>query len=251
MGRHWVGTSGWSYANWKPAFYPRGLKQGDWLSHYAQHLATVELNASFYRLPQSGMVERWRYATPPEFAFAVKAWRMITHQKRLKDCAQPVERFLRALETFGAKAGPVLFQCPPKLQRDLDMLRNFLDLLPAGGRYAMEFRDTRWHEPGVFSLLAEKAVAFVLFELGSQRAPRVVTTDFVYVRLHGRKERYRGAYGDEALADWAQWLVGQIDSGNDVYVYFDNTDQADHAVRDAIRLDAALKRFRSSRSLLT
>ena len=139
MARFWVGTSGWSYANWRGIFYPAKLKRAEWLPYYAARYGTVELNASFYHLPREPMLAGWVARTPPEFLFAVKAWQVISHRKRLADCAEQVETFLGRLDALGDKCGPVLFQLPPKWGMDGERLAAFLDLLPKDGRFAFEF----------------------------------------------------------------------------------------------------------------
>lgn len=234
--RYWVGTSGWSYANWQGPFYPPGLKRTDWLAHYAGQFRSVEINNSFYHLPRDAMLAGWVERTPEDFVFAVKAWRAITHYRHLRDCAEPLAVFLERIGALGGKCGPVLFQLPPRWHVDLDRLSDFLALLPADRRFAMEFRDPSWHVEPVYDMLRSRNVAFCPFELADLTAPRVVTADFTYVRLHGRQARYRGAYAGAALADWSAWLTGNLAEGRDAYVYFDNTDEADHAVRDACRL---------------
>ncbi len=244
MARHWIGTSGWSYDHWgKGAFYPRGLKKTDWLAHYAKQFRSVEINASFYHLPRVPVVENWAARTPDGFLFAIKAWRAITHYRRLADCAEHVETFFDRIAALGRKGGPVLFQTPPHFPVDPARLADFLALLPAGRRYAFEFRDESWHCDAVYTLLADHNAAFCPFELVGQAAPRVVTADFVYVRLHGRKGRYAGNYTVAALRDWAEWLGARLAEGLDTHVYFDNTDVKDYALRNAKRLDTMLAEF--------
>lgn len=241
MAKHWIGTAGWSYDHWgKGAFYPRGLKKTDWLGHYAGRLRSVEINASFYHLPRIPVLETWAAHTPDGFLFAVKAWRAITHYRRLADCAEHVESFFSRIAALGAKGGPVLFQTPPRFPADTGRLAAFLALLPKDRRCAFEFRDESWHSDAVYTLLAGHNAAFCPFELGGQAAPRIVTADFVYIRLHGRKGRYTGNYSAAALRDWADWLGARLAEGRDVHVYFDNTDVKDYALRNAMRLDAML-----------
>lgn len=241
MARHRVGTSGWSYANWRGAFYPENLKQRDWLPYYARHLDSVELNASFYRLPSAAMLEGFVARTPENFLFAIKGSRLITHLKRLLDCADALSTFFERMAVLAPRAGPVLFQLPPNFRADPARLEAFLALLPQDRRFAFEFRDPSWHDETIYAVLRARGAAFVPFELAKLCGPRIVTSDFVYVRLHGRKARYRGAYSEAELADWGAWLREQLRAGRDVYVYFDNTDEADHAVRNAMRLDAMLR----------
>ncbi|MFQ6017314.1 MAG: DUF72 domain-containing protein [Kiloniellaceae bacterium] len=245
MARHWVGTSGWSYSHWRGLFYPKGLKQGEWIGHYAGHLASVEINATFYRLAQEKMLKGWVEKTPDHFLFALKAWRAITHYRRLGDCQEELKIFLGRIWPIRPKCGPILFQLPPRFSCDTARLSAFLDLLPRDRRFAFEFRDPDWHRDAVYDLLAARNAAFCAFELGELTGPRVASADFVYVRLHGRVARYRGAYDEAALNDWAAWLGRQMAEGRDVYVYFDNTDEADHALRNAGRLDQLLAAGRS------
>jgi len=236
MARSWIGTSGWSYDHWRGPFYPSGLKRGDWIGYYARQFATVEINASFYRPPAATTLAGWVAKTPDDFVFAVKAWRAITHFRRLRDCAGLLAGFLDRLAPLGAKLGPLLVQLPPRFHLDLARLDAFLALLPQGRRFAFEFRDPSWHGDAVHERLADHGAAFCPFELGAARGPRVATADFVYVRLHGREPGYRGDYDDAALADWAVWLGDQLGQGRDAYVYFDNTGEGDAALRNARRL---------------
>jgi len=235
-----VGTSGWSYPNWVGPFYPEGLKQNQWLAHYAERFSTVELNASFYRPPMANMLKGWQRRTPDDFRFAVKAWRMITHSAKLADCDEYLGAFFERLEPLADKVGLVLFQLPPSLSADPERLDGFLGKLPAGTRAAFEFRHSSWHDEATYEVLRRHNQAFVPFELAGEWAPRIATADFVYVRLHGREAKYRGQYDEAALDDWVGWLRAQLTEGRDAYVYFDNTDEADHAVRDAQRLAAKL-----------
>lgn len=240
MAAHWVGTSGWSYDGWRGRFYPRNLRKTAWLGYYAQTFSTVEINASFYHLPKVPVLEGWAAHTPANFRFAVKAWRAITHYRRLADCEDHLRVFYERLAALGDKAGPVLFQLPPRFGIDLPRLEDFLALLPKARRHAFEFRDPTWHDDAVYALLAAHNAAFCPFEMGPSRSPRVATADFVYVRLHGRRRRYRGAYSAAALRDWTGWLGDRMAEGRDAYLYFDNTDEKDFALKNAQTLDAML-----------
>ncbi len=232
----YVGTSGWTYSNWKGVFYPRGVRQSDWLSHYAQQFDSVELNATFYRPPQESLLAGWNAKTPADFTFAVKAWRMLTHQKKLRDCHDRLVDFLDRLAPLGRKAGPLLCQLPPSFPAEAARLDDFLSAVPAGWRVTVEPRDASWHEEAIAQVLARHNAAFCCFELADQRSPAWATADFVYVRLHGREDAYRGFYSDAELAPWADWLAGHLAAGRDAYCYFDNTDHADDAPRNAARL---------------
>ncbi len=235
-----VGTSGWSYSHWQGLFYPQGLKSTERLPYYAKHYQTVELNSSFYALPREVVLASWAERTPSKFLFAVKAWRLITHYKRLADCDEALSLFFDRIEVLGTKCGPVLFQLPPRLPPDQERLVAFLDGLPKGRRYAFEFRDASWHGDPIYSLLKRYNAAFCLFELGRAHSPHLRTADFIYVRLHGREAPYRGNYSEAALHEWALWLGAEMQGGAEVYVYFDNTDEADHALTNARRLDELL-----------
>jgi uncharacterized protein YecE (DUF72 family) len=235
-----IGTSGWSYPNWRGPFYPAGLPAGEWLGFYARQFSTVEVNATFYRLPAPATVARWCAATPPHFLFSVKAWRALTHEHRLTDCAAQLAMFLERIAGFGERLGPILFQLPPRFPVDLDRLARFLDRLPPGCRCAFEFRDPSWWCDAVASLLARRNAAFVAFDLAGLASPRLSTGEQTYVRLHGHARRYRAPYPPSVLADWAAWLSAERAAGNDVLAYLDNTMDADDAPRDARRLAALL-----------
>jgi uncharacterized protein YecE (DUF72 family) len=238
MARLRVGTSGWSYPEWRGLVYPPRLGSGRWLQFYATLFDTVEVNASFYRLLKRPAVARWRRETPDDFLFALKGSRFITHMLKLTRPELALRRYFAPLAPLGAKAGPVVFQTPLAFTADAARLEAFLAALPPGRRYAFEFRHASWHVPAVLRLLRRHNAAFVPFEIGRLRGPRLVTADFVYVRLHGRKPGYRGDYTRRALADWATWVRGQLARGRDAYVYFDNTAERDSAVRNAQQLRA-------------
>jgi uncharacterized protein YecE (DUF72 family) len=232
-----VGTSGWHYPHWQGPFYPADLPAGRWLGHYAEALATVEVNGSFYHLPEAATFTAWREQTPQGFLFALKAPRSITHMHKLRNCAQPLAPFLARARLLGPKLGPLLFQLPPRWHANPRRLAEFLAELPAGLRYAFELRDPSWHTDAVYGVLRERNAAFCIFDLAGFTAPLTVTADFVYLRLHGPSEHpYQGSYGEPQLRDWAararQW-AGR--GAKDVYLYFDN-DQAGYAVRNALSI---------------
>jgi uncharacterized protein YecE (DUF72 family) len=234
-----IGTSGWHYAHWRGLFYPYDLAAQEWLVYYAQHFDSVEINASFYRLPTPGTFSAWRQETPEDFLFAVKASRLITHMKKLKDAGQALSMFLKSSAELGHKLGPLLFQLPPRWRCNPERLASFLDTLPEGLRVAFEFRDASWHCDEIYALLERHGAAFCIYHLAGFESPRVVTTDFTYVRLHGPGEAYSGKYPKKALRSWAEWLRTQTGLRT-VFVYFDN-DQSAHAAADARELRARLR----------
>ena len=213
-----VGTSGWAYATWKPKFYPPEVKAAGFLSHYAERFRTVEVNYTFNHLPTAKNIETWSAATPLDFVFSLKASQRITHFDRLQHPADTLPPFWEKARPLGDRLGPVLFQTPPWLKRNDDLLAGFVAELPSDQRCAMEFRDTSWYVPEVYELLALRNVALCHAE--GERAPSPLESvgagaDFAYLRL--RDER---GYDDAAVATWAGRCAALLGSGKDVYAYF-------------------------------
>jgi uncharacterized protein YecE (DUF72 family) len=234
-GQCFIGTSGWSYDHWKERFYPPPLPVAGRLAFYARHFETVEINATFYRLPEMATVAHWKEETPAKFRFAAKASRFVTHMKKLKDPEASLSPFFRAIPGLAEKCGPILFQLPPHWHANLDRLTEFLKVLPRRYRYAFEFRDQSWYDGKVFAALADHAAAFCIHDLAGSPSPVETTADFVYLRLHGPDGPYRGKYGKAALRGWADRLAGWNAEGRDVYCYFNNDEKA-YAVADALTL---------------
>ena len=238
--RCWIGTSGWSYKHWRGPFYPSGMGKGaDQLRFYVERFDTVEVNGTFYRLIEADTFRRWHEATPSGFVFACKGSRFLTHMKRLKDTGQGVTRFFERVEALEDKLGPIVFQLPGRFKPDRDRLAAFIEALPRPHRYAFEFRDPSWFQPGVLEALAARNVALCLYEFAGQEAPLEVTADFVYIRLHGPDGPYQGSYGDQALRPWAKRIGAWTKQGRDVYCYFDNDDRG-FAPKNALRLKELL-----------
>jgi uncharacterized protein YecE (DUF72 family) len=227
-----IGTSGWIYPHWRDIFYPRGLPQSRWYDHYAAHFDTVEINYSFYRLPSEEAFDRWRVQAPARFVYAVKASRFITHVKRLKDAAQPLERFLSRARRLGDKLGPILWQLPPRWQADPARLETFAALLPADLTHVFEFRDPRWFVRPVQEVLERCDLSFCIFDMPGLPCPIWVTGDIVYLRFHGSEVVYEGRYGREKLRLWADRIRQWLAEGRAVYAYFNN-DAFAYAVEDA------------------
>ena len=232
MSRFRIGCSGWQYKHWKGDFYPGDLPQREWLEYYAQRFETVEVNNSFYRLPPEGVFETWRARTQKPFLFAVKASRFLTHMKKLKDPEEPVERLFSRARELRSKLGPVLYQLPKQMPKNIDRLSAFLEVLPQRVKHAVEFRHPSWYDDDVMRLLRRHNVALCLHDMPGSETRRMLTARFAYVRFHGATGRYNGAYPDTALAEWAQWL---ITNDAPAFVYFNN-DIGGHAPRDAKRL---------------
>ncbi len=219
-----IGTSGWHYPHWKDRYYPRGLSTDQWLSYYAKEFPCVEVNTSFYRLLREETVRSWVEQTPENFRFAVKASRLITHMKKLRNCAQALENFLQVVANFGHKLGPILFQLPPHWHVNARRLQQFLTLLPRHHRYGFEFRDPSWHTEEIYSLLKEHNAAFCQFDLAGFQSPDPLTADFVYIRLHGPEAAYGGSYTVRALSNWARRLNSCRSRVQAIYLFFDNDD---------------------------
>jgi uncharacterized protein YecE (DUF72 family) len=234
-GQCFIGTSGWTYDDWVERFYPPSLPASDRLAFYARHFQTVEINATFYRLPEPATAPRWSEETPGNFRFAAKASRFITHMKKLKDPEASLPPFFRAIAALGEKCGPILFQLPPHWRVNPDRLTDFLQALPSGTRYAFEFRDRSWYDGKVFAALTDHAAALCIHDLAGRPSPVETTTDFVYLRLHGPDDPYRGKYGKAVLRGWADRLARWNAEGLDVYCYFNNDEKA-YAIADALAL---------------
>lgn len=234
MSRLYCGTSGWNYKHWREVFYRRGLAQNRWLAHYSSQFDTVELNNSFYRLPEKVTFERWRDQTPDGFTFAVKASRYLTHIKRLKDPEEPLERLLGRTEGLGPKCGIILFQFPPHWSVNLPLLEAFLKLLPHDLRSAFEFRDDSWQTDAVWSLLERYSVAYCIMSSPGLPLHLKTTTSYSYIRMHSGGEDTGSNYTDDHLAQWARRIEEMLRIG-DVYIYFNN-DAHGYAVRNALAL---------------
>ncbi|MBS1565184.1 MAG: DUF72 domain-containing protein [Bacteroidetes bacterium] len=239
-GKVYIGTSGWHYKHWKQVFYPPDLPEADQLAYYAQFFGTVEINNSFYMLPDRKTFTAWKKATPPGFFFSVKGSRFITHMKKLKADKASVKKFMSHAGGLGEKLGPVLFQLPPRWRVNVERLREFLQRLPHDHRYAFEFREHSWYTKEVYQALEQYNCAFCIYELEHHLSPLEVTASYIYVRLHGPGNKYQGSYPDSTLRTWARRIKKWRAAGKDVYVYFDN-DQAGYAVTNAKRLRTMVK----------
>ncbi len=235
-GKIYVGTSGWSYRHWKGPFYPRDLPAKKQFAYYVERFNTVEINRSFYRLLTVNACKEWNVATPSDFAFVLKGSRFITHMKKLKDPAQALARFFTPITPLRKKVHVIVFQLPPFWGFNEQRFSDFLKALPRGFRYAFEFREPGWYNETTYALLRKHRAAFCIYELAGHHSPICVTTDFVYIRLHGPGEKkYQGLYGEKGLATWVASLKKWQAAGRDVYIYFDN-DQEGYAVQDALTL---------------
>jgi uncharacterized protein YecE (DUF72 family) len=210
----WVGTSGFQYPEWKGKFYPETLSTAKMLPYYAEHFSTTEINYSFRRIPSEKTLANWSAATPEQFRFTLKAPQEITHFRKLQDCAAVLARFCEALKTLGPKLGVVLFQLPPFLKNDNDLLKDFLATLPANLQAAFEFRHDSWFNDDTFAALKAKNIALCIADTEELQTPVVVTADYGYFRLRNP------AYIKKDIAHWAKTIAGQKKNSKDTYVYF-------------------------------
>ena len=236
MGAVRIGCSGWVYDHWRDRVYPDGLPQRRWLEHYATLFDTVEVNATFYRLPRRDTVAAWVEGTPAGFVFAVKASRYLTHVKRLRDLGRGLERFYACIEPLvsSPKLGPVLWQLPENFHRDDERLAGALGRLPPG-RHAFEFRHESWFRDDVYTLLREHGAALVVGDTPTRPfQAHELTADWTFVRFHHGSRGRRGNYSDRELEEWADHLVAWR-ARADVYAYFNN-DWEGFAVQNALSM---------------
>lgn len=226
-----IGTSGWDYPHWRGVFYPEKLPADARFTHYAEAFSTVEVNYTFYRLPEPTIFDHWRDQAPPGFVYAIKANRYITHVKRLKDCAEPLARFLDRARRLGDRLGPVLYQLPPNWRANPDRLAAFCDLLPDDLVHAFEFRDARWFVESVREILTDRGLAFCIHDMPGVDCPRWTTARTAYLRFHGGAG-HAGDYTGRDLARIARAIDDHLAAGRDVFAYFNN-DAEGNAIRNA------------------
>jgi uncharacterized protein YecE (DUF72 family) len=211
------GTSGFSYKEWKGSFYPEDLPDAEMLRFYSSRLPSVEINNTFYRMPRASLLESWAEQVPDGFSFALKASQQITHRKRLKEAGDAVSYFLQVATTLGDRLGPVLFQLPPNLKKDLPRLADFLAGLPRSPRSAFEFRHESWFDEEVFAALSAAGAALCWAEDESLAAPHRATAEWGYLRLR------RQDYGEAEIAAWAERIRAQ--TWSEAWVFFKHEDQ--------------------------
>ena len=217
--RFHIGTSGYSYKEWKGTFYPQKLPAKGMLAYYGERFGSVESNSTFRMMPKASVLKAWTTQVPDDFLFALKAPQQITHFKRLRDVAEPVEAFIKVSEVLGNRLGPLLFQLPPNFKKDLPRLEAFLKLLPPERRFALEFRNNSWFDDEVLGVLRDHKVALCLAEAEDELdTPFVSTADWGYMRLR------LVDYSDADLKQWIKRIESQ--KWRDAFVYFKHEDQA-------------------------
>ncbi|QTA38007.1 DUF72 domain-containing protein [Thermosipho ferrireducens] len=234
----YIGTSGWSYEHWKNIFYPENLEKSEWLKYYSNHFNTVEVNATFYRLPFENIVKSWYRKTPKSFSFSIKGPRFITHKQKLKNISGHLEKFIKRVNFLNEKLKVILWQLPPSLKADELLLNEFIGLLPKHVKHTIEFRHPSWFTDNIFNLLKENNVSFCITDSSRYKGLWIKTTDFVYVRLHGPAKLYASEYGETLLKDFARKIR---EFNCKTYIYFNN-DFNGYALKDAKMLIEILKK---------
>jgi uncharacterized protein YecE (DUF72 family) len=238
MRNYFIGTSGYTYNDWKEIFYPKGLSQKKWLAYYARHYNTVEINATFYRYFAPTVFARWRDETPDDFRFTLKGPRDITHTKRLKDIDTELNRFLDSIQDLHSKLSLLLWQFPPSFKYDADdskeKFTQFIGQLPQNIKHVVEFRHKSWFNDNLYSLLNTHKVGFVMNDSSRFQAAEKVTGDFAYIRFHGPTRLYASLYTMDELQTWAEKIRGWLNQ-HDVYIYFNN-DYGGRAIQNSVEL---------------
>ena len=236
-----IGTSGWHYKHWVGDFYPERYPPDKMFSWYAREFETVEINNSFYRLPEEKTFQHWKQHAPRGFIFAVKASRFITHIKRLKDAHDSVDLLMSRARPLRSALGPVLFQLPPRWKVNVERLTEFLSVLPRGHSFVIEFRDESWYTTQVYELLHRHNVALCIHDWREMPWPKELTADFTYIRFHGSGSRYGESYPHAYLCEWADRIRSWKGRLAELFIYFNN-DVGGYAIRNARTLREMLDR---------
>jgi uncharacterized protein YecE (DUF72 family) len=235
-----IGCSGWVYRHWRGILYPEGLPQKRWFERYSEEFDTVEINASFYRLPLASTFDGWREKAPEGFCYAVKVNRFITHLKKLVGVEAALDEFVSLSRKLQHTLGPLLYQLPPSLKLDLDRLETFLKRVPGDLGNVFEFRNKAWYVPETYALLDRYGASFCVHDMPGSKTERIAVGPIAYVRLHGGEGKYWGRYSDEGLLSWTDWILEQSREGRAVWCYFNN-DIHGHAIHDAQTLKSMVR----------
>ncbi|MDH5466436.1 MAG: DUF72 domain-containing protein [Candidatus Aminicenantes bacterium] len=235
---YFLGTSGWSYPDWRGRFYPEDLSQRKWLPFYAEHFKTVEINMTFYRFPKPETLKGWLDKTPSNFTFTLKANRQITHYKKLQDVKGDLRYFYLLADSLQERLGCILFQLPPSLTKNMDLLQDFLSHLSPNHKNVIEFRHESWFSEEVYSLLRSHKVTFCV--ISSPELPDHIaeTAEISYFRFHGRIGWYKYNYADEELKEWAEAI--KKTKSKECFIYFNNDYNA-YAVANCKKLGEFLQ----------
>jgi uncharacterized protein YecE (DUF72 family) len=242
--KNFIGTSGYYYEHWKGVFYPEGLASHEFLKYYLQFFDSLELNSTFYHIPKASTITKWQKDLPEGFALSIKANRVMTHIKRLKNIGEDLKKFMAITAPLKEKLGVILFQLPPSLKMDIALLNEFALLLKGyDSKFSIEFRHSSWVTDEVYKILQENNIAFCISDGPGYPYAEILTADFAYIRLHGHEALYSSSYSGSALKGYAE----KINKFNAVqvpcYVYFNN-DFGGFAVQNALTLKKFLKNYR-------
>jgi uncharacterized protein YecE (DUF72 family) len=235
-GKAYIGTSGWNYKKWREDFYD-DIPQKDWLRFCAERFTSIEVNSTFYRLQPQSTFEKWRDETPDGFPFAIKGHRYVTHNKKLIDVEEPVIRCRDATSPLGNRLAAVVWQLPAAFKKNVERLEKFLQTLRnwKSTRHAIEFRYKTWLDDEIAECLTKHAVAVCMSDAPDWPTWERITTDLVYIRLHGHTRKYASSYSNPALNKWATRIRGWLNENRTVHVYFDN-DAEGAAPKNALTL---------------
>jgi uncharacterized protein YecE (DUF72 family) len=241
-----IGTSGWSYKHWADIFYPPDVKPAKYLEHYIRYFDCVELNASFYHLPLKSTVEGWMMRTPPSFNFCPKVSRFITHQLRLSNTSEALDRFFDVFQMMYERLGPLLVQLPPGLKFDQAKVAEFLALLKSNYTpflFAFEVRHETWINDQFFELLRQYGYAFVIADSG-KRYPyhEIATAEYIYLRFHGNESLYASDYSDDDLRYYGGRISEWLKNNHEVWVFFNN-DVHGYALKNAFTLKKVINQL--------
>ncbi len=234
-----IGTSGWVYNHWRTLFYPIELKQSEWFPYYAQHFDTVEINYSFYRLPNESVFDKWKKQAPSGFIYTLKFSRFLTHVKKLRDPEQPLHTFLYRADHLTETLGPILYQLPPSWEINLSRFQSFIEVLPKNYQHVIEFRNPSWLTENVFQLMRQHHISHCIHDKLEFDSPLPITASPIYIRLHGDSAPH-GDYQDRFLKKWAEQIGDWHKQSYDVYIYFNN-DFEGYALKNAMSLKKLLK----------
>ena len=218
-----IGCSGFLYDHWRGTFYPEDLPKNHWLEYYSRHFSTVELNVTFYRLPERETFAKWYVLTPDDFVFSLKGSRFVTHVKKLKDCAEPIEAFFSRASVLKEKLGVILWQLPPNFNLDIERFKEFLEALkPYNMRNTFEFRNKTWINKKIFTLLEKENAALCMADHPEYLNNLPLTADFVYIRRHGKEGSYATSYTTESLKEDAKCIKAHLKKKKNIFLYFNN-----------------------------
>lgn len=235
MAQYYIGTSGWQYDHWKGIFYPDKLPKSKWLEFYATYFSTVEVNNSFYRLPSNEIFIKWRTSTPSGFIFTVKVSRYITHIKRLKTADESMKKFIEHVDCLQDKLGPLLYQLPPNMKSDKELLADFPSFLLRHYDHIFEFRNSSWFTDKIFDLLRCYYAGFCVYDMPGITCPLIATNSTGYIRFHGNEALYSSCYTRNEMIVWARRIEAMGKELSKVYLYFNN-DARGYALSNATEI---------------